>query len=139
MRRLAEVTKNIQHGDTEPRSTEGLWPAGLRPAGRTRPMVEIQTPQGHAGACISAIDLVRAARSAAPQAFSHAAFKFFSKFFSVRPPCLRASVLNSSPCPPYPPSTHHRNRPFILPAQGEQMRPMHSESHRGGRNDPQGK
>jgi hypothetical protein len=56
--------------------TEGLWPAGLRPGGRTRDTAGNSSDAEIQWALeFPAVFLVRAARSAAPQAFSHAAFK----------------------------------------------------------------
>src|SRR5688572_7051938 len=106
--RRGRERRSGRKSNTEARShggrTEGLWPARLRRAGRTRPTVR------HASAPVSlrafafrTVDLVRAARSAAPQAFPHAALRWLLEFFSVRPPCLRVSVMNSSPRSPSSP------------------------------------
>src|SRR5687767_8790367 len=58
--------------------TEGLWPAGLRPAGRIGIDARTQVRTTNTSStCVRASIPIRAARSAAPQAFSHPAFKLF--------------------------------------------------------------
>src|SRR5688572_29943191 len=67
---IAETNSTQRHGGR----TEGLWPARLRRAGRTRPPVRnASAPVSFRAFAFRTADLVRAARSAAPQAFCHAA------------------------------------------------------------------
>src|SRR5688500_18905977 len=90
------ITETRSHGAR----TESLWPARLRRAGRIGQDPRIQVASIAPATCIRGSCPIRAARSAAPQAFSRAAVKFFEArsigFFSVRPPCLRVGCLVNS-------------------------------------------
>src|SRR5688572_29240833 len=116
-------TETRRHGGR----TEGLWPARLRRAGRTRPTVRnASAPASFRAFAFRTVDLVGAARSAAPQAFSPAALMFFPLLrASSVPRCLRVEFVSvlSAPSSPSTPANSTPNQSQLLKSSERPKKP----------------